>query len=209
MSPLGATPVSLQSHRRLLRCHSASCPARVFRCLRLPHPLQRTPFWGFLISTTISQTAAGVQQQQPAYPSRGGPEALVLGKARNRWILYSPENSVSTTRDSFRMQSQLPKFSWFAVRYTPALRYCPEWKAKGLALEEWYQKSEALLPILSQPWLEAELQEEQATGCCLSATHYISGNPTKVLAARMSKRPSTSTDAHLSTGDFEVDSPRI
>lgn len=57
--------------------------------------------------------------------------------------------------------------------------------------------------ILSQPWLEAESQEEQATGlaCCLSASHHVSRNPSKVLAAGMSKLPSTSTNTHLSMVD--------
>lgn len=186
--------VPLEPQEPLLRCHSASCPVRMFRFLWLPHPLQQIPFWGSLMSTTVSQTAAGVQQQQPAHPNGGSPEALGTGAFSTLRIIQS-----TPPETAFRRNPSFLSFSWFAVRYTLALQYCAEWEAERQALEEWYQESKALLPILSQPWLEAELQ---ATGHCLSATHYISRNPSKVLAARMSKFPSTSTNAHLSTVDF-------
>lgn len=102
---LCTTPVSLQGHRSLclnVILHSA-WPG-----------LQQTPKLEPLISTTISQTTAGVRQQRPnlrdSRTSNAGQSYIGQGWERVGFSTLQIIQSVSTTREGCRPNSSLKLF---------------------------------------------------------------------------------------------------
>lgn len=100
------------SQEPLLECHSASCLART----------SANSLLGPLISTTVSQTTAGVQQQQPpnlrdSRTPDSGQSYVGQGWERVGFSTLQIIQSVNTTREGCRPNSSLKFF--LTLRVSP------------------------------------------------------------------------------------------